>query len=55
MGYWSPSLANSDSAEQRRQVRVLAASMAGVTADEVPDVASLLLSPVLRGAEVQAP
>ncbi|WP_375002177.1 MCE family protein [Aeromicrobium sp. CTD01-1L150] len=55
LGYWSPSLANTDSEQQRDQVRQLAAAMAGVEASDVPDAASLLLSPVLRGAEVQAP
>ncbi|MGJ9413180.1 MCE family protein [Aeromicrobium sp. CF4.19] len=54
-GYGSPSLADTDSVEQREQVRELAGAMAGVDAADVPDVASLLLSPVLRGAEVEAP
>ncbi len=55
LGYWNPSLADSDSEKQREQVRQLAGAMAGVDAGDVPDVASLLLSPVLRGAEVQVP
>lgn len=54
-GYWEPSLMDVDSDEQRQQVRRLAARMAGVEADEVPGAASLLLSPVLRGAEVELP
>lgn len=55
MGYWSASLANVDSPQQRSQVRQLAGAMAGVAPADVPDVASLLLSPVLRGTEVVAP
>ena len=55
MGYWDASLAAVDSPHQRTQVRQLVGAMAGVAADDVPDIASLLLSPVLRGTEVQAP
>lgn len=54
-GYWQPSLTDVDSEQQRTQVRQLAASMAGVDAGQVPQAASLLLSPVLRGAEVELP
>lgn len=51
-GFWNPSLADTDSAQQRDDVRQMAAAVAGVDADRVPDAASLLLSPILRGTEV---
>ena len=53
-GYWSPSMADIDSADQRKDVRAVAAAYAGVDADDVPDAASLLLSPILRGTAVDA-
>jgi len=45
-------LADVDSTEQREGLRRLAAIMGGVSTAEVPDVASLMLSPVVRGSEV---
>lgn len=41
-----------DSAAQRAMLARLAGAIAGVPADEMPDVASLMLSPVIRGSEV---
>ncbi|MGH3456722.1 MCE family protein [Aeromicrobium sp.] len=46
------SLQGVDSADQRLGLRRLAAVMAGVSTDEIPDVASLLLGPVTKGAGV---
>ncbi len=46
------SLADVDSAEERMGLRRLAAAMGGYSTEEIPDVASLLLSPVVRGSEV---
>lgn len=51
-GFWNPSMADSDSVQQRDDVRRLAAAAAGVEPERVPDAASLLLSPILRGTEV---
>ncbi len=51
-GFYSPSLADSDSPAERESLRQMAAAVAGVDADRVPDAASLLLSPILRGTEV---
>jgi virulence factor Mce-like protein len=51
-GFFSPSLADTDSPAERESVRQMAAAVAGVDADRVPDAASLLLSPILRGTEV---
>lgn len=53
-GYYAPSMTDIDSATQRKDVRAVAAAYAGVDADDVPDAASLLLSPILRGTEVDA-
>lgn len=53
-GFWNPSLADTDSAQQRDDVRRMAAAVAGVDVERVPDAASLLLSPILRGTEVSA-
>lgn len=53
-GFWNPSLADADNAAQREQARQIAAAVAGVDVDRVPDAASLLLSPILRGTEVSA-
>lgn len=50
-GYWDASLMDVDSEAQRRDLRDMAAVTAGVDAADVPDVASLMLSPVVRGAE----
>jgi phospholipid/cholesterol/gamma-HCH transport system substrate-binding protein len=44
-------LAGVDSPAQRAALKDVTAAMAGVKAADVPDVASLLLSPVVRGAE----
>ncbi len=41
-----------DTPSQRADLKALAAGIAGVDADEVPDVASILLSPIVRGSEV---
>ncbi len=49
-GYWDASLLGVDSDAQRADLRAMAAAIAGV--DDVPEVASLLLSPAVRGAEV---
>ncbi|MGI9085654.1 MAG: MCE family protein [Aeromicrobium sp.] len=49
------SLQGVDTAEQRLGIRRLAAFMAGVSTDDVPDAASLLLGPVVQGAGVSAP
>ena len=46
------SLADVDSAEERMGLRRLAAAMGGYSTEEIPDVASLMLSPVVRGSEV---
>ncbi len=54
-GFFNPSLADTDTPQQRAEARSLAAAMAGVDEDQVPDAASLLLSPILRGTEVKAP
>jgi virulence factor Mce-like protein len=53
-GYFEPSLLGVDSPGQRRELNRLAAVTSGVPASDVPDVASLLLSPVVRGAGVDA-
>jgi len=44
------SLAAGDSPAQKNMLNQIAAAQAGVEPDDVPDVASLLLSPVVRGA-----
>ena len=54
VGYFAPSLADVDTASQRTELNRLAAVTSGVPVDDVPDVASLLLSPVVRGAGVNA-
>lgn len=51
-GFFNPSLPDTDTARQRAEVRSLAAAAAGVEPGDVPDAASLLLSPILRGTEV---
>ena len=53
-GYFEPSLLGVDSPSQRTELNRLAAVTSGVPAADVPDVASLLLSPVVRGAGVDA-
>ncbi|HWL48398.1 MAG TPA: MCE family protein [Acidimicrobiia bacterium] len=53
-GYFEPSLLGVDSPRQRTELNRLAAVTSGVPASDVPDVASLLLSPVVRGAGVDA-
>lgn len=53
-GYFEPSLLGVDSESQRHELNRLAAVASGVRVDDVPDVASLLLSPVVRGAGVTA-
>jgi virulence factor Mce-like protein len=53
-GFFNPSLADTDTDAQRAEVRSLAAAVAGVEPSDVPDAASLLLSPILRGTEVSA-
>ena len=53
-GYFEPSLLGVDSPGQRTELNRLAAVTSGVPASDVPDVASLLLSPVVRGAGVDA-
>ncbi|HUS21206.1 MAG TPA: hypothetical protein VMZ66_04245, partial [Aeromicrobium sp.] len=49
----SSSPAGFDSPAQRDVLNRVAAGLTGVKADEVPDVASLLISPVVRGAAWQ--
>ena len=51
-GYYSPSLDAQDSADQATVLKTIAAKSAGVDVSDVPDVASILLSPVIRGSEV---
>ena len=53
-GYFEPSLVGVDSPSQRTELNRLAAVTSGVPVADVPDVASLLLSPVVRGAGVNA-
>jgi phospholipid/cholesterol/gamma-HCH transport system substrate-binding protein len=53
-GYFEPSLLGVDSPNQRAALNRLAAVTSGVRPADVPDVASLLLSPVVRGAGVNA-
>ena len=53
-GYFEPSLRGVDSPGQRTELNRLAAATSGVPVADVPDVASLLLSPVVRGAGVSA-
>ena len=53
-GYFEPSLLGVDSPGQRTELNRLASATSGVPAADVPDVASLLLSPVVRGAGVDA-
>jgi len=53
-GYFEPSLLGVDSPGQRTELNRIAAVTSGVPVDDVPDVASLLLSPVVRGAGVNA-
>jgi len=53
-GYYEPSLLGVDSPGQRAELNRIAAATTGVQVDDVPDVASLLLSPVVRGAGVNA-
>lgn len=47
-----PSLDSVDNAQQRELLAELAGAVAGKPASEMPDVASIMLSPVIRGAEV---
>ena len=51
-GYFEPSLQGVDSPAQRTELNRMAAVTSGVDPKDVPDVASLLLSPVVRGAGV---
>jgi len=53
-GYFEASLRGVDSPSQRTELNRLAAVTSGVPVADVPDVASLLLSPVVRGAGVNA-
>jgi phospholipid/cholesterol/gamma-HCH transport system substrate-binding protein len=53
-GYFEPSLLGVDSPSQRAELNRMAAATSGVDVDDVPDVASLLISPVVRGAGVNA-
>ena len=53
-GYFEPSLRGVDSPGQRAELNRLAAATSGVPVADVPDVASLLISPVVRGAAVNA-
>ena len=53
-GYFEPSLLGVDSPAQRTALNQLAAVTSGVPEADVPDIASLLISPVVRGAEVNA-
>jgi phospholipid/cholesterol/gamma-HCH transport system substrate-binding protein len=49
----SSSLAGMDSPAQKEALKRMTAGLTGVKPDEVPDVASLLISPVVRGAAWQ--
>jgi hypothetical protein len=51
-GYYSPSLLGVDSPRQRHELNRMVAVTSGVPVADVPDVASLLISPVVRGAGV---
>lgn len=51
-GYFEPSLQGVDSPAQRTELNRMAAVTSGVDPKDVPDIASLLLSPVVRGAGV---
>ncbi len=53
-GYFEPSLLGIDSPAQRAELNRMAAATSGVPVADVPDVASLLISPVVRGAGVNA-
>jgi hypothetical protein len=53
-GYFEPSLRGVDSPDQRIELNRVAAVTSGIPVADVPDVASLLLSPVVRGAGVTA-
>jgi virulence factor Mce-like protein len=53
-GYFEPSLLGVDSPAQRAELNRMAAVTSGVPVADVPDVASLLLSPIVRGAAVSA-
>jgi virulence factor Mce-like protein len=53
-GYFEPSLLGIDSPNQRAALNQMAAATSGVPVADVPDVASLLISPVVRGAGVNA-
>jgi hypothetical protein len=53
-GYFEPSLLGVDSPTQRAELNRMAAATSGVPVADVPDVASLLISPVVRGAVVNA-
>lgn len=51
-GYFSPSLAATDSPSQRKLLKALVANQAGVASNDVPDAAAIMMSPVLRGSAV---
>lgn len=51
-GLVQPSINGADSADQRAELNVLLGAMLGTQAAEVPDIGSLLVSPVLRGTVV---
>jgi phospholipid/cholesterol/gamma-HCH transport system substrate-binding protein len=54
-GFYEPSLVGTDSAAQRDSLAQLVGASAGVPAADVPDVGSLLIGTVVRGAEVTLP
>ncbi|MEH3032752.1 MAG: MCE family protein [Aeromicrobium erythreum] len=51
-GFFDASLSAVDTPAQRQMLNRIVASQTGVKASKVPDVASLLISPVVRGSEV---
>jgi phospholipid/cholesterol/gamma-HCH transport system substrate-binding protein len=50
-----PSGVGIDSASERAELNVFLGSALGMSPDSVPDIGSLLISPVMRGAAVSAP
>lgn len=50
-----PSAAGIDSASERAELNVFLGASLGLSPDDVPDIGSLMISPVMRGAAVSAP
>ena len=53
-GFFSPSLVDVETDQQRADLGAMAAAVAGVDPADVPDLAGLMLGPIVRGAEVSA-